>query len=650
MNEGKRKIFHRLATIEEAIRVLDEEAVHLPGEEEVPVGSALWRVASRTHYSKVNLPPFDRAEMDGYALISSDTEGASDATPSRLRVIGRVDAGQTYHGEIERGSCVEIATGAPVPRGADAVVMVENTSKSGKVVEVYRPVTPGENIAHAGSDVEAGEAVLRKGTMIGVREVAILSAAGLASVRVYRKPRVGIISTGNELAEPGFELEPGKVYDANSRMLSAAVIEAGGEPAYFGLVPDDMDRVKGAVAQALESSDLVLISGGTSAGLGDVVYRALEEVCVPGIRIHGLQIKPGKPTVIAIHGGKAVIGLPGYPVSALMVFNQIVRPLISKVSKAKSSKDRALKGSLAQRVNGAKGRRWFLPVHMLGGSPARVYPILSSSGAVGTLSKADGYIVIPEDAEYLKEGDEVQVSLFGEFKDEGLVIMGSHCPALDQLLELLYEREGITSRMLNVGSLAGLSAVARGECDLAGVHLLDEESMAYNLPFVRKAGLPESCLVKGYKRMQGIALPKGNPKNVSGIEDLLRGDLIFANRNRGSGTRILTDRLLRELADKKGIDFRELVSRIKGYRTESKTHSSVAAAVSQGRADLGICIKSAADAYGLDFIPLAEEEYDFVISPKSLEKGPVRGFLECLRSEAFRDVIRSLPGYSGYQA
>lgn len=647
MTRDERKIFHSLASLEEASRMLIGAATHLPEPEKVKVSQALGRILSRTLYSKIDLPPFDRAEMDGYAVVSSDTDGASETSPVRLKVAGRVDPGAAYSGEVVEGYCVEIATGAPVPRGADAVLMVEHTSRSGDSIEVYKPVTPGENIAHAGSDLEIGEVVLRKGTAIGIREVALLSAAGFNEVEVYGKPKVGIISTGNELVEPGLELPLGKIYDVNSQMLGAAVAEAGGIPTFLGRAGDDLETIKRCIMEAIDGTDLTLISGGTSAGLGDAVYRAIGDLCYPGILAHGLKIKPGKPTVIAVHKGKAVIGLPGYPVSALMVFNQIVAPLIHRMAMLKGKSERLAEAKLVQRVNGAKGRRWFLPVHVLKGNGEKAYPIFASSGAVGTFARADGYIVVPEDVEYIERGEAVQVRLFGDPEaKEGLVVMGSHCPALDLLLETLFEEKGISARALNVGSLGGLNAVARGECDLAGIHLLDEGTMTYNTEFVRRAGLPEWCLIKGYRRTQGIAIPKGNPKGVTGLRDLIRRDLIFANRNRGSGTRVLTDRMLKEIADELGIGFKDLVVMIRGYRSEFKTHSSVAAAISQGRADLGVCVKGAAAAYGLDFIPIAEEEYDFVISPEGKDKEEVKGFLSCLRSKRFREEAEKLEGFT----
>ncbi|MEM4657368.1 MAG: molybdopterin biosynthesis protein [Candidatus Methanosuratincola sp.] len=647
MKADDRRIFHRLVTLEDASRMLMDKVTHTPDQERVLISQAFGRILAKTVYSRIDLPPFDRAEMDGYAVVSSDTEGASENTPLRIRVVGRVDAGSTFRGEVIDGSCVEIATGAPLPRGADAVLMVEYTSRHDDFIDVYKAVTPGENVAHAGSDLEIGEVVLRRGSFIGTREVALLSAAGLGEVEVYGKPKIGIISTGNELVEPGLELSPGKIYDVNSQMLMAAVAEAGGLPSFIERVGDNPEEIKRALRAAIDSMDLILISGGTSAGLGDSVYKAIGDLCDPGILAHGLKIKPGKPTVLAVHKGKAVIGLPGYPVSALMVFSQLVKPLIQRMSMVKGRSEIVTQAEITQRVNASKGRKWFLPVHVLKGRREKAYPIIASSGAVGTLARADGYVVLPEDVEYIERGEVVKIRLFGEQEiKEDLLVMGSHCPALDLLLETLFEKRGISARALNVGSMGGLTAVARGECDLAGIHLLDEETLTYNKQHVRRAGLPDWCLVKGYRRAQGIAIQRGNPKGVKGLQDLIRGDLIFANRNRGSGTRILTDRMLKGISDELGLEFKDLVARIRGYRSEFKTHSSVAAAVCQGRADLGVCVKGAAVAYGLDFIPLADEEYDFVVNPESKDKDSVKEFISCLRSESFRENATRLDGFT----
>lgn len=645
---GGRKIFHRLATIEEGKEILFKNALNDIGTEKVRLDQVGGRVLAESVFSGVDLPPFDRAEMDGFAVLSEDLEGASEQRPIRRKVTGNIGAGEPSLREVRRRECVEIATGAPMPRGADSVVMVEYTERVKGYVKIFKGTTPGENVASAGSDVQVGEMALRKGTVLGMREVGILAAVGMKEAAVVRRPKVGIISTGDELVDPGDTLSFGRIYDANSSSLMVAVREAGGEAQYLGRAKDDYDKIKRRIADGLRRCDVLIVSGGTSAGTGDLVYRVLEDVCDKGILVHGLHVKPGKPTIIATDKGKPVFGLPGYPVSALIIFDQIVRPYLERLGRRPPDEGGVLIGRLAERVNAARGRRWFLPVHVIRkGNRNSIYPILSSSGAIGTLAKADGYIVVGEDAEFLDSGEEVAVNLFFESGvSADLTVMGSHCPGLDLLLELLFRKEGIRSKTANIGSLGGLGAVARGEADIAGIHLLDEESLKYNEPYVIKAGLPKGCFVKGYRRLQGIMVKKGNPKRVRDLRDILRGDVIFVNRNRGSGTRVLTDHLLRAVAKEGGVDFAEIVRGIKGYRWEAKTHSAVATAVHQGRADVGVGVKSVAKAYGLDFIPIGYEEYDLVVNPESRDKVAVKAFLRYLRSEDLKKMLGRLPGYT----
>jgi len=642
-----RRIFHRLMSIEEARdRILRGVRKGLETES-VKISEASGRVLARSIISRVDLPPFDRAEMDGFAVLSSDLEGASEQRPVGLRIACRIDAGDTMLREIHRGECAEIATGAPMPRGADSVVMVEYTKKVGDYVQIFRGTTPGENVASAGSDIQIGELVLRRGTILGRREVGLLAAMGLEEVDVIRRPRIGLLSTGDELVGQGENLEFGKIYDANAPSITVALYEEGADVVSLGRAKDKYEDIKNRVTEGLRIWGAVIVSGGTSAGVGDIVYRVLEDVCDQGIIVHGLNVKPGKPTVVALHQGKPVFGLPGYPVSALMIFNEIVRPYIESVSLKKRGENVRALAKLSQRVNAARGRRWFLPVHVIKREGFNIaYPIFASSGAIGTLAKADGYIVVNENIEFLDEGKEVQVNLFHDEKSiADLVIMGSNCPALDTLLEILFNKSGIRSKVVNIGSLGGLEAVAKREADIAGVHLLDPQTMRYNRDFVRRFGLPEESLVKGYRRLQGIMMKKGNPKSIRGFEDVLREDIMFVNRNRGSGTRILTDHMLRKICDNAGLNFDETTKKIRGYRWEAKTHSAVAAAVSQGRADMGIGVMSAAVNYGLDFIPIGYEDYDFVVSPESRKKEAVQEFLSALKSKEFQEELLKLPGY-----
>ncbi len=646
-----RKIFHTLASIEDAYSLLLENTEHAPLAEQINISHARGRVLTADVFARIDLPTFDRAEMDGYAVASEDVEGASDQHPISLEVIGSISAGDSALLEVRKGSCAEIATGAPMPRGADSVVMVEYTSRKGSKISFYRGVAPSENVASSGSDVQIGEMALREGTVIGPREVAILSAIGLTQVEVYRRPRVGIVSTGDELVQPGKQLSFGKIFDVNSTSLAASVEEAGGEGVYYGHADDDYAGIKSIIEDGLKEFDILILSGGTSAGTGDLAYRVLEDICSPGILVHGLRVKPGKPTIIASHKGKAIFGLPGYPVSALMIFDQIVEPFIRQMSGSPARSTSLQRGLLSQRINGAKGRRWLLPVHLIntGRIPA-VYPVIASSGAIGALAKSDGYVVIPEDDEYVDAGEEVSVRLFPGELSPDLVIMGSHCPGLDLLLQILHRTRGMRAKTANIGSLGGFTAVSKGEADIAGVHLLDPETMVYNAPYLANYGLGKDCLLKGYRRLQGIIVPRDNPNGILKLGDVLGKDLIFVNRNRGSGTRMLIDMEFTKVAAEKGIDLRSLVKQIRGYRWEAKTHSAVGAAISQGRADAGVGVKSVAVSYGLDFIPMSDEEYDFIINPSSAEKPGVVAFKECLRSDAFKKAIAVLAGYSPWDA
>jgi putative molybdopterin biosynthesis protein len=583
--------------------------------------------------------------MDGFAVRAEDTFGADELNPIKLRVAGNIETGAERLPRINPGETAEIATGAPLPPGANAVVMVEYTKRAGDELLVYRSVTPGENVMSAGSDVMMGELVLRKCTVIREREVGLLAAVGLREIEVFRRPKVAIISTGNELVSPGGTLSPGKIYDINTYTISHAVRSMGAEPVIMGIVGDNINEMRNTITKALSVSDLVLLSGGTSAGLADLTYRVLDEIGPPGIIIHGLKVKPGKPTVVAVsRDGKLVVGLPGYPSSALMIFNIIVKPILAKML-CTSVDEMRIRARLAIRAEGAKGRRALYPVGLVDtGRGIVAYPLPAESGAISTLAYADGYIMIPETVEYLDSGDEVEVTLFThQYMPSNLYIIGSHDIGLDLLIPML--PGFVRARVINIGSMGGLYAVKRGEADVAGLHLVDEETGQYNIPYMVKYDVRNAMLVRGYMREQGLIVPRGNPKNINSIEDLLKGDVKIVNRNKGAGTRFLLDIKLKEVASKIGVKFEDLVKRINGYYYEVKTHTAVAAAVAQGKADVGVGIRAAAAMYGLDFIPSGWESYDFAIPIDRLDKDSVKAFLNLLRSPEFKERLEGLPGY-----
>jgi putative molybdopterin biosynthesis protein len=654
MNKGigmKRKIFKTLMSIEEAIEKFYEYfKPSTIGTEEIPLEKAFGRIVSEDIIAKVDIPPFDRAAMDGYAVRAEDTYGASEDNPIRLKLLGKIEAGEKPSIEVHEGEAIEIATGAPIPKGANAVEMIEYTHQENGYVYLYKPTTPGENIIAAGSDIMSGELVLREGQRITSREMGVLAAIGLNKVKVYKKPKVAIISTGNELLPPGKPLEYGKIYDINSSSLIGAVIESGGDPIFLGIARDDLNEIKEIIKKALNQADIVITSGSTSVGAGDKLYAIIDELGYPGIIVHGLTVKPGKPTIIAIVNGKPIFGLPGYPSSALMIFSILVSHVIRRMAGIKDYNERiSINAKIPFKVFSAKGRREFLPVHLIKDESLNylAYPIQKDSGAISSLSIADGFIEIKENQEFLEEGEIVKVNLFGSRLNlADLVIIGSHCIGIDVLIRIIKKIDpSIYIKTINVGSIGGLYAIKRGEADIAGIHLFDETTSEYNKPFIEKYDLlGKVLLIKGYTREQGFIVAKGNPKKIHWFDDLLKDNVSFINRNRGSGTRVLIDFYLKNLSKEKGLSFEKLIKSIKGYDFEVKSHSAIASAVLNEKADVGVGIKTVALMNGLDFIPIINEHYDFVIPKSRLNKKSIQVFLSALKSNEFKEELKKVPG------
>jgi len=642
-----RRIFRNLVSIEEAKQRLEESLKIERKVESVSLRSSYGRIIAEDVCAPIDVPPFDRAAMDGYAVRAEDTFGAEEDKPIRLKVVGRIEAGDKPEIEVRKGEAVEISTGAAMPKGSNAVVMVEYTSADNEDILVFKPVAPGENVIAAGSDIMAGELLVRKDTRLTAREIGMLAAVGINSVKVYAKPVVAVISTGNELVDSG-ELEYGKIYDINSATLCAAIEENGGRAVYIGIARDSEEEIEEMIKKGLEVADIVLTSGGTSTGIGDIIYRILDEL--GEVIVHGVAVKPGKPTVIAVINNKPVFGLPGYPTSAFMIFEIFVAPLIRRMAGV-SKEDSKLKAKLSSRVFSAVGRREFLPVNVVKGENFTAYPVTGNySAAISKLGEADGFIEIPESKAFLEEGEEVEVKLFSTLKLADLIIIGSHCVGIDVLLEIMRKDKPFISKVINVGSSGGLAAIRRGEADIAGVHLLDAESGEYNITYIKRYGLKDVVLVKGYMREQGFIVAKGNLKNIKDFDDLLRDDVTLINRNQGSGTRILLDMHLSQIAEQKGVKLEDLTAKIKGYTIEAKSHTAVAVAVLMGKADVGLGIRTVAERYGLDFIPVRGEEYDFVIRKERLKKDAVKQFISILKSEEFKkELEKRLPGIRVYE-
>ena len=611
--------------------------------EEVALEKCLDRVLAEDIVAGVDVPSFDRSNYDGYAVRAADTFGASEEAPRRLKLLDEVIAtGVVPQAEVGPGEAVTVATGGMIARGADAVVMVEYTDIEGgaegtrsdtvPTLVVRHAVTAGFGISFTGSDIAAGETVLRRGEVLTSRETGVLAAVGRARVLVRRRPRVAILSTGDEIIPPGEEMRPGLVYDSNARILADAVRELGGLALMRGIVRDDVDELRAKLREAIAEADVVLLSGGTSKGAGDLSYRVVRELSEPGVVAHGVALKPGKPICLAAQRGKPVVILPGFPTSAIFTFHEFVAPVILKLGGRPALSRPSLTARLAVKVNSEIGRTEYLLVGLVetGAGPA-AYPMGKGSGSVTAFSRADGFITIGRHEELVEAGTPVTVTLFGAGRRPAdLVVIGSHCTGLDYLMGLLQD-QGFHTKFLAVGSTAGLEAARRGECDLAGMHLLDPRTGQYNRPL-----LPEGVeLIEGYGRRQGIVFRPGD-RRFEGLEAAAAidsaktlPDCRMVNRNQGSGTRILIDRLL--------AGFRPA-----GYSQQVSSHNAVAAAVIQRRADWGVAIRGVAEHNHLGFLPLGEERYDFACPTSRLERPAVRAFRQLLMRGDVRERLRQM--------
>ena len=604
------------------------------GEETMPLAQCRGRVLARDVAAAVDVPGFDRSNVDGFAVRAADLEGARPDAPRRLKLNREVlTPGRTPQEAVGPGQATIIATGGMIPRGADAVVMVEQTEfidAADPAVDVRQPIASGAAVSAAGSDIGAGETVLRAGAVLGSREIAVLAAIGVADVPVFRRPRVAILSTGDELASPGAAIRPGQVYDSNGPMLAAAVEELGCDAVPFGIAPDDPATMEGVVDQAIAGADVVLLSGGTSKGAGDIAYRVVARFSDPGIVAHGVALKPGKPLCLAVTQGKPVVILPGFPTSATFTFHEFVAPILRILSGLPALRRETRTATLPVKMVSELGRTEYVLVSLAerpeGGLAA--YPIGKGSGAVTGFSLADGFFAIPAQSQMAPAGAEVSVTLIGAAAEPvDLTVIGSHCLGLDFLIGKL-AREGVTAKVLTVGSTGGLVAAKRGECDIAGIHLMDPATGVYNRAYVDDT----LRLVRGYGRLQGVVYRRGDPRfdglDAAGAIAKASRDpaCLMVNRNAGSGTRLLIDRLIGD-------------ARPAGYSHQTRSHNAVAAAIEQRRADWGVAIETVAERYGLGFLPLQAEEYDFAIPVGRIDRPAVRRFVALLQDAAVREEL-----------
>jgi putative molybdopterin biosynthesis protein len=573
--------------------------------------------------------------MDGYAVRAEDTRGASEATP-RLLPLGT--------------EAFALDTGDPLPPNTNAVIKIEDTqlvtTPAGDAIEILAATPPWRYVRPMGEDMVASELVLPANHRLRPQDLGAIAGCGHTTVSVYRRPRVAILPTGTELVQPGVDLRPGDIIEYNSLVLGGMAEEAGCVVTRLPIERDVRAKLLATVEQALAEHDIVVINAGSSAGSEDFtasIVAELGQLCV-----HGIAIRPGHPVILGVARGKAIAGIPGYPVSAAITFDLIIRPLLYRRQGQLPPERPTMQAVLTRKVLSPMGEDEFLRVS-LGRVGDRVVatPLASGAGVLMSLVKADGIVTIPRFSEGHHAGETVTVDLLRSPRviDRTIVAIGSHDMTLDLLSDQLQRRHP-TLRLssAHVGSVSGLLALQRGEAHLGGSHLLDEESGEYNIRYLREMlvdqGIPV-VLLGFVNRTQGLMVPRGNPKQIHALEDLLREDVVFVNRQRGAGTRVLLDYQLKQ---------RQMnPRRIQGYDRQEYTHLSVAAAVASGAADCGLGILAAARALNLDFIPLFDERYDLVIPTRYYESDLLQPLLDLIRDPAFALSVAALGGYGTQQ-
>ena len=635
---AKRNLYLKTTPVEEAgkkyMQALEEAGCLKPQTEVIDTYESLGRITAEAIYARCCSPLFNAAAMDGIAVKSAETAGASEERPLTL--------------EPDTGYKI-IDTGDPINAPFDAVVMAEDVTEEpgSDRVMITRSVPGWQHVRPIGEDIAAGEMLLPSHHRIRPVDIGVLLAGGILSMNVFKKPLISIIPTGTEIIMPHENPEEGDIIDSNSGMFAAMVTEAGGIPNRCGIVPDDYEQIKETVLREINNSDMVIINAGSSAGTEDYTVHVLREI--GEVIIHGVAMKPGKPVILAIVQGKPVIGLPGYPVSAYLAFENFVTPVLKKLAgrdhSGGSTPCKSVKAVLSKRIVSSLKHREYVRVKVgKVGDKLVCAPLARGAGAAMSLVRADGFCVIPQESEGVEAGETVDVELYTDITriENTLVSIGSHDMIIDVMNDMMAERfPGMNLSGTHVGSMAGLMALSRGETVIAPTHLLDEETGEYNVSYIKKI-FPgeEMALIKGVDRIQGIMVKKGNPLGITGVKDLTR--VRYVNRQRGAGTRVLLDYKLKQAGIKPDM--------INGYDKEAATHMAVAALVASEEIDAGMGIKPAADAMGLDFIEVGTEEYDFAIRAENLELPQVKAFRQILESEEFHEKLAEMGGYGWHQS
>ncbi len=622
-----RKIYLEDTPLHEAQRDILHRAMFEKKIEWIPTQQALGRVTAQAIFAKVSMPNYHASAMDGVAVKAEKTYKANELNPVQL---------------VREQDYVIVDTGDPIPPGFDAVIMIENIHQiDADTIEILDAAAPWQHIRPIGEDVVVGEMIVPAHHKLRAVDLGALLAGGNVKLPVLAKPKVAVIPTGTELIPPSEEVQLGEIIEFNGTVFSAYLEEWGAEPIYRGIVKDDYERIKEAVKEAVKESDIVLLNAGSSAGTEDFTYHVVAEL--GEVLTHGVATRPGKPVVIGLVEGTPVIGLPGYPVSAYLNLEWFARPLVHHYYGLIEIERPKLKVKMGRRVVSVMGAEDF--VRMTIGCIDGQYvanPLTRAAGVTMSMVRADGLLRIPPGNLGYEQGDMAEVELYRPLEqiNQTIVVTGSHDLSVDVLHSLLREKNaGQFFVSSHVGSMGGIMSIQKDEAHMAGVHLFDEETGTYNVPFIDKyLQGKDAILINLVYRQQGWIVAKGNPLNIQSVSDLARDGLTYINRQRGAGTRLLFDYLLKQ----DGVSRQQVY----GYDREAISHLSVAAAVAGGTADAGLGIYSAAQAMGLDFVPIAEERYDLLISRSFYESEEGNKLLSLIHSAEFMAEVEALGGYS----
>ena len=592
--------------------------------EMVSVQNAFGRITARAVYAAICAPHYAASAMDGIAVHAKDTFGATETTPVRLTP-------QQY---------MVVDTGDPVPEDCDAVIMVEDIVRGeDESVTIYAAAAPWQHIRQIGEDICAGEMILASYMEVTPAAIGAMIAGGVLEIEVIKKPVIGIIPTGDEIVAPCADPKPGDILEFNSSIFSAMVQEWGAEAKTYPIVPDRFDAIREMVARAADECDIVLLNAGSSAGREDYSVSVIREL--GDVVYHGIAIKPGKPAILGLRGAVPILGVPGYPVSGIIVIEELLKPLVAEWFHSNTAPVQLATATLTRPVVSGLKYQEFVRVRMgeVGGK-LTASPLSRGAGVVSSFMKADGILEVPQGTEGYEAGEEVQVRLLStpEKLQNTLVVIGSHDPLLDEVADMMHRADPtVFMSSSHVGSMGGIMAIRRGEAHAGGCHLLDTETGVYNLSFLKKY-FPNGRLVRCVGRQQGLMLAKGNPLDIKEFADIAKNGVRYVNRQKGSGTRVLMDYLCEQYAVN--------VSDIYGYEREELTHTSVAAQIANGSADAGMGIYSAAQLYDLDFLPICIEEYDLIIPDHAWETPVVQQLIATLKSPAFREKMLAMGGYT----